>query len=205
MCVAGKALEHRLRSRQPIVIATAATVASASFARRIAPLRVLAGWAKCGPKPVAVHRFYRLSTRPHSPRRLSAGARAGRHIGADGIDGARRFRKGPRARPLAGHPVRQPHPTRRRHASLDHDHHPHPTAVAGLRTTRRHPPPWPGVVSTPTPANRKTPGQRPNPSKQQGELRSSARLQVVVQRELLPGLLNGLAVLRTQQTCWSEP
>ena len=31
-----------------------------------------------------------------------------------------------------------------------HDHHPHPTAAAGPRTTRRLPPPRPRVVSTPT-------------------------------------------------------
>ena len=58
-----------------------------------------------------------------------------------------------------------------RHAGLHHDHLPHPAAAARLRITRPLPPPRPGVVSTPTPPDHKTPGQHPNSSTQQGELR----------------------------------
>ena len=59
--------------------------------------------------------------------------------------------------------------------AIHHDHHPHPTAAASLRTTRRLPPPRPGVVSTNHPTDHKTPGQHPNPSTQQGELRPRRR------------------------------
>ena len=72
-----------------------------------------------------------------------------------------------------GHPLRQPDPTRRRHARIHHAHQPHSTA-ASLRTPRPLPPPRPGVVSTTAPPQRKTPAQRPNPSPHQGELRAPA-------------------------------
>ena len=72
-----------------------------------------------------------------------------------------------------GHHLRQPHPTRRRHASVHHDHHPHPAAAASLRTTWRLPPPRPGVVSY---TNTKAPG-RPNTTaaKHYRELRLQSR------------------------------
>ena len=60
-----------------------------------------------------------------------------------------------------GHHLRQPCSARPRHASVHHDHHAHPASAVGLRTTRRLPPSRPGVVSTPTPPDHKTPAQHP--------------------------------------------
>ena len=67
-----------------------------------------------------------------------------------------------------GHHLRQPHPTRPRHAGVHHDHHTHPTAAPSLRTTRRLAPPRPDVVSTSNHPDRETPGQHPNPSTRRG-------------------------------------
>ena len=61
----------------------------------------------------------------------------------------------------SGHHLRQPDPARRRHAAIHHDHHPHPTAAAGLRTPRHLPPPRPGVVSTNTPQRPQNPRSTP--------------------------------------------
>src|SRR5882762_7541809 len=79
-----------------------------------------------------------------------------------------------------GHPVRQPDSTQRQHAGVHHDHHPDPTATAGLRTPGRLPPPRPGVVSTTTPATPKRPGQHPNPSTNQGELRAKFAKELIL-------------------------
>ena len=55
-----------------------------------------------------------------------------------------------------------------------------PTPLQRRAFEPRHlPPPRPGVVSTPTPPDHKTPGQHPNPSTNQGELRTSAANTVV--------------------------
>ena len=49
----------------------------------------------------------------------------------------------------SGHPLRQPHPTRRPDASVHQTHHPHPAAPASLRTPRRLSPLRLHVGSTP--------------------------------------------------------
>ena len=73
----------------------------------------------------------------------------------------------------SGHPLRQPHPTRRR----DSVHHPHTAAAASLRTSRRFPPRRPNVGSTRNQPDRKTPSHTPNTSPGRGELRTSEHSQ----------------------------
>jgi hypothetical protein len=85
------------------------------------------------------------------------------HPGAQLHQPARRF----------GHHLRQPDSAGRRPASLHQDHHTHPSAAAGIRTPRPHPPSRTGVVSKTTPPNHTIPGQPSNPSTHWGELRAN--------------------------------
>ena len=119
----------------------------------------------------------RSTTLRHRTGQGRAQTHHGQHPGAQLHQPARR----------PGHHLRQQHPTRRRHTSLHHDHHPHPTTAASLRTPRRLPSPRPSVVSTTT--HQTTKPQVNTPTRQHnrgnfGLVSGSARRSVVPMRSL---------------------
>ena len=141
-----------------------------------------------GPNPVLRQRQTRRSRQTRRPRRRGPTLRPSAHQSRAQTHPRRR--RGtqlhqPARRP--GHHLRQPHPARRRHAGIHHDHQPHSAATPGLRPARPLPPPRLRVVSNPHRTNHKTPAQRPKPSTKQGELRVSPAAAGRVRRRSRPG------------------